>query len=286
MIHVLLPVHNRRATSEVFARALARQGVEFHLLLIDDGSTDGTAEAVAAVVPGRTTVLRGTGNWWWGGALHQGWLWLKAHQTSDDDVVFICNDDVDIPDDFISRGVALLAAHPRSIVIAKARNLDSQTLEETCYVIDYRRCRVELANSGEPVVCGPTRGLFIRWSDMRIVGGFHPRLIPHYLSDLEWTLRAHRYGLAIVRDDRLYLTPHHEKTGFHGLHELGLGARLRRMFSNRYAVNPLPWCAFILLGFPMRYWLSALARVALWTIGGVLGKEKLFTSKTRATSPS
>lgn len=271
MIHILLPVHNRRATSEAFARALARQGADFRLLLIDDGSTDGTADAVAAVLPGRTTVLRGTGTWWWGGALHQGWLWLKAHQTADDDVVFICNDDVDIPDDFISSGIALLTAHPRSIVVAKARNPESGALEETCYAIDYRRCQVTLVKPGEPPVCGPTRGLFVRWGDMRIVGGFHPRLIPHYLSDLEWTLRAHRHGLAIVRDDRLWLAQQPEKTGYHGVATLRFKERVRRIFSPKYAANPIHWCAFIVLGFPARYWLPAFARIGLWTLGGLRG---------------
>jgi GT2 family glycosyltransferase len=271
MIYILLPVHNRRATTEAFAKALARQGVDFHLLLIDDGSTDGTGEAISTLLRDRVTVRRGSGNWWWGGSLHQGWQWLNSRGLDDDDVVFVCNDDVDIPDDFISTGISLLAARPRSIIIAKARNPDSGALEETCYTIDYRRCHVVLVKSGEPVLCGPTRGLFIRWGDMRIVGGFHPRLIPHYLSDLEWTLRAHRHGLAIVQDDRLWLTPQPEKTGYHALAGLRFKERVKRMFSPKYAANPLHWCAFILLGFPPRYWLPALRRIGLWTIGGLRG---------------
>jgi GT2 family glycosyltransferase len=275
MIYILLPVHNRRTTSEAFARALARQAVEFRLLLIDDGSTDGTAEAVTAILPERTTVLRGTGQWWWGGGLHQGWLWLGAHDLRDDDVIFICNDDVDISDDFVVRGIELLAAHPRSMVVAKVRDPDASGPEETCFSIDYLRCRVSLAKPGEDAVCAPTRGLFVRWSDMRRIGGFHPHLIPHYLSDLEWTLRGHRRGLTIVRDDRLWLTPHAEKTGFHGLGGLRLGERLKRMFSTKYAVNPIHWSAFVLLGFPPRYWLPALARIGLWTAGGLLGKDRL-----------
>jgi len=128
-----------------------------------------------------------------------------------------------------------------------------------------------LVKPGEPVLCGPTRGLFIRWDDMRVVGGFHPRLIPHYLSDLEWTLRARRHGLAIVQDDRLWLMPQPEKTGYHALTGLRLKERVKRMFSPKYAANPFHWCAFILLGFPPRYWLPALRRIGLWTIGGLRG---------------
>lgn len=270
MIFILLPVHNRRATSEAFAGMLARQTLaDFRLLLIDDGSTDGTAEAVLKILPERTHVLRGTGDWWWGGALHQGWLWLKDRNLRDDDVVLICNDDVDLPREFLARGADLLARHPNSLFVAKSRNEADGTLEQTGLSIDFAHCRVATAESDQAVVCAPTRGLFIRWTDMRRVGGFHPHLIPHYLSDLEWTLRANRRGIAIRSDVSLWLTPHLEKTGFHEISSLPLGARLRRLFSTKYAVNPLHWSAFVILGFPARYWLPALARVALWTAGAV-----------------
>src|SRR5207237_231210 len=44
-IHVLLPVHNRKVTTEKFVRCLkAQAGADWHLVLIDDGSADGTAE--------------------------------------------------------------------------------------------------------------------------------------------------------------------------------------------------------------------------------------------------
>jgi hypothetical protein len=44
------------------------------------------------------------------------------------------------------------------------------------------------------------------------------------------------------------------------------------MFSNKYAVNPLHWGTFVLLAFPVRAWIPALARVGLWTAGGALGR--------------
>jgi GT2 family glycosyltransferase len=269
MIYVLLPVHNRRPISEAFAKALTRQNTDFRLLLIDDGSTDGTADAVGTILPDRTVIIRGTGDWWWGGSLHQGWLWLNRHGLNDDDVIFVCNDDVEISDNFVAQGVALLAANLRAIVVAKSRDLRSGALEETCFSIDYLKCRVLLATPGEAVMCAPTRGLFIRWCDMRSLGGFRPHLIPHYLSDLEWTLRAYRRGLTLLRDDSLWLTQHPESSGLQDMSELSLGERLKRMFSMKYSTNPLHWTAFILVGFPMRYWLPALMRVVLWTLGGL-----------------
>lgn len=273
MIDILLPVHNRRETSATFATMLGRQTItDFHLLLIDDGSSDGTADAVTAILPQRTTVLRGKGDWWWGGALHQGWLWLNAQARSDDDVVVICNDDVTLPDDFLAAGLALLRENPGALVVAKAHDPRNGALKETGFSIDYLRCKVRIATPGQRVVCAPTRGLFVRWGDMRRIGGFHPLLLPHYLADLEWTLRATKRGLQIVRDDRLWIVPQEEKTGHHGVAGLPLMRRLGRIIDTKYAVNPLHWSSFVILGFPPLYWLPALARIGLWTVAGVFGR--------------
>jgi GT2 family glycosyltransferase len=273
MMFILLPVHDRRQVTENFARALSRQSVQdFHLLLIDDGSTDGTADSVVAMLPGKVTVLRGTGDWWWGGALHQGWRWLLSRNIADDGVVCICNDDVDLPDEFLENGVLLLDQNPRSLVVAKARDPQSGIISDSCFAIDYRSCSIVTAKPGDTNICAPTRGLFVRWADMRRVGGFHPRLLPHYLSDLEWTFRAARSGLAIHRDDRLWLIPHHDKTGPRSLSNVPPLRRVGQLFSTKFVGNPLYWSSFILLSFPPRYWLPALSRVALWSAGALLGR--------------
>jgi GT2 family glycosyltransferase len=273
MNYILLPVHNRRAITVAFVRSLARQTVQlFHLVLIDDGSSDGTAQAARELLPDdRITVIRGPGNWWWGGALHHGLLWLNLQSVAEDDAVVICNDDVDIADDFLASGLQLLAQEPDAMFISLARDPHGAT-EQTCFSIDYRRCEIALAKPGARIDCAPTRGLFIRWRQMRRIGGFRPRLIPHYLADLEWTARAQSRGVRIRTDDRLWLVPHHDKTGAHDLRPLPFRQRLTLLLSPKYAGNPLAWSAFIILRFPPRYWLTAFSRIALWTAGAVLGR--------------
>ena len=77
-ILIILPVHNRRATTALFIRCLRAQTyTNWHLLLIDDGPTDGTADMVRSEIS-KLTVLCGIGSWWWAGALHQGYRWLGA----------------------------------------------------------------------------------------------------------------------------------------------------------------------------------------------------------------
>lgn len=82
-IYILLPVHNRSAITEHFVNCLAAQTYRsYHLVLIDDGSTDGTADMVRAKIK-EISVIKGDGNWWWAGSLQQGIDWLKKRRVSD-----------------------------------------------------------------------------------------------------------------------------------------------------------------------------------------------------------
>ena len=92
-IYVFLPVHNRRETTERFIQCLKMQSYQnYHLVLIDDGSTDGTEEMVRSQIE-PLTVIKGRGDWWWAGALQQGYEWLRSEARKPSDVVLIINDD-------------------------------------------------------------------------------------------------------------------------------------------------------------------------------------------------
>ena len=95
-IYILLPVHNRKEITRGFIECLKTQTFQdYHLVLIDDGSNDGTAVMVKEHIPS-ATVLRGTGDWWWAGSLQQGIEWLRQQKVHDDDAVLMINDDVSI----------------------------------------------------------------------------------------------------------------------------------------------------------------------------------------------
>ena len=71
MIYVITAVHNRYAITEAFVQRLLEQSEkDWNLILVDDGSTDGTADMVKSLVP-EAVILNGDGDLWWGGALHK-----------------------------------------------------------------------------------------------------------------------------------------------------------------------------------------------------------------------
>jgi GT2 family glycosyltransferase len=275
-VHVLLPVHNRRACTERFVRGLAAQShCNWHLVLIDDGSTDGTGEMVREIVPS-VTILRGNGHWWWGGALQQGFQWLRQHVADPDDVVLIINDDTVISPDFLAAGVGAL--RPRSLLLARLHDLATGAFVELGVFWDWRRltcCPVR--ETGEPINCFSTRGLFVRLGDFMEIGGFHPLMLPHYLSDYEFTMRAQRKGFGLFTDPGVRLTCDQDATGLHTVSQPSLAQRVRGVFSLKSAMNPVYMTNFIILTCPARYMLPNIARV-WWRLLRLLGSPRQMVS--------
>ncbi|WP_230772199.1 glycosyltransferase family 2 protein [Sphingomonas sp. Leaf4] len=107
-IAVLVTSHNRRDITVRAIRALeqARHVADLLIILLDDGSTDGTADAVAAISP-QTTILRGSGDNFWNGGLHKAW---KHALTLNVDAFLWLNDDVLLDADGLNR---LVVQHGR-----------------------------------------------------------------------------------------------------------------------------------------------------------------------------
>jgi GT2 family glycosyltransferase len=278
-VYVLLPVHNRRETTLRFIGCLRAQTYpRVRLLVIDDGSTDGTAEAVLKAYP-EADVIRGSGAWWWAGCLQHGLDWLAARRVTDSDIVLIANDDTTFGRDYIERAVAFLAAHTRCLLLSRSRDAVTGEVRETGVHADFLRFRFPVARRSEEINCLSSRGLFMRWADAREIGGFHPRMLPHYWSDLEYTLRARRHGFTCATDASVLLDADAKATGFHHLDHLTGPTFIRRLFSVRTPVNPIYTSGFVLLAAPLplllpnliRVWLAAAAKI-VWQ--GVLRRPR------------
>jgi GT2 family glycosyltransferase len=263
MIHVLLPAHNRIAVTRRFVQSLLNNPPEsYHLILIDDGSTDGTAEMVCSLVP-QTTVLRGSGSWWWGGSLHQGYLWARNAVLGPDDIIAIFNDDTMPSAGFMENARRLLGNRPNDLLIAVARDLKGKILEQKMNV-DWLRLRFSPCAEGQDPAWCTTRGLCMRADIFLSLGGFYPRLLPHYLSDVEYTLRARRKGHRIFSDDSVTLTMDPDTTGNHLLVEKGLLSYFRKLFSKRTSHNPVYMTTFLFLAAPV--WAIPFGLLKVWLL--------------------
>ncbi|HEY9074496.1 MAG TPA: glycosyltransferase, partial [Desulfobaccales bacterium] len=247
----------------------------YHLLLIDDGSRDGTADMVSAAIP-NLTVLRGSGNWWWAGSLHQGYLWLRKTGVSPGEMVLIINDDSEFAEDFLELATAWLENHSRTMLLAQAYSRTTGKLRDAGVHADWRRFRFEPLPPPEQINCLSTRGLFFRVGDFLQVGGFYPRLLPHYGSDYEFTMRARRRGLKLATDPAVRLWMDEDATGNHSLKGLPVITYMRKLFSRKTPANPIFFSIFIALSCPVPYvplnWLRVWAGAAGGMIARVAGR--------------
>ncbi|MFK5894215.1 MAG: glycosyltransferase, partial [Pseudomonadota bacterium] len=100
-IAIVIPVFNRVETTLNCLRQLQeidKNGAEFNFIIVDDGSTDGTADAVKTHFPD-SIVLMGDGNLWWTGAINMG---AEYALKSDFDYVLCLNDDLEFDDKFLT----------------------------------------------------------------------------------------------------------------------------------------------------------------------------------------
>ncbi|MCF8069587.1 MAG: glycosyltransferase [Desulfobacterales bacterium] len=285
LIYILLPVHNRRVITQRFIECLQQQSYSnYHLVLIDDGSTDETEQMVHELVDS-LTVIRGTGNWWWAGCLQQGFNFLKKKGISHDSNILIINDDVTFGKEFLAKGISILEENMQTLLLAQFQEEDASPPKETGFHIDLKKFSFSKASSPEEINCLSTRGLFLKWRDFVDIGGFHPTILPHYWSDYEFTIRAHKIGYRCFTSSDVTLSPNLQETGRSDLNYSNYLQLLKSLFSIKTIANPIYQITFICLVCPAKWLPKNLFKILFSTllinIRYPIGKlKKLFTRFT------
>jgi hypothetical protein len=175
------------------------------VLLVDNGSTDGTTKAVAQAFP-QVCVLRLDENQGYAGGTNIG----VAHALADGaDYILLLNNDVLVPPDAPSALVAAAEADPRIAAVGpKVYYADEpQRLQSAGGTIDWRTMRSRLIGEGEPEQGQHDRAsdvdfvsgcaMLIRVQAWCTVGEFDPAYFLYY-EEVDWCLRARRAGWKVV----------------------------------------------------------------------------------------
>jgi len=252
-IYIILPVHNRLSTTKKFIKCLSYQTYKnFQLILIDDGSKDGTAEYVKRQM-GNVIVLSGNGNLWWAGALHNAYKHLKVIDAQKDDLVWITNDDVLYEPKYFEKLIKDKALSPNNLVVSPGESLSSDFIE-LGFLIDWPSLKVYKLTSKQKPDAITTRGLYMYYSTYLSIGPMHPKLLPHYLSDLEYTMRAKRFGYNLVNSSSTFIQVDRSSTGIHEDNSKNLKEFFfNHLVSKKTAFNSFYWGNFVLLACPWKY---------------------------------
>lgn len=248
MLFVVTAVHNRYSITENFVKQLNGQTYkEFKLVLVDDGSTDGTGEMVKNLMPD-AKILTGDGNLWWGGALHKAYRWLLKNSCNTDFVMFM-NDDTNFEADFLENGIKLVKEYPDSLITGCGYSLNSGEQIDGAVEFFPATGTYKLHKGNAHSNCTSTRALIMTQPIMKKIGGFHPVLLPHYASDYEYTIRAGRKGIDIKAFEEFNYRFDEKTTG----NRNPKNATLKQIFSKRSVFNPIYRISYIFMVTPLRY---------------------------------
>lgn len=114
-VEIVAPVHNRREITLLCLRSLARlntRDLDIHIIIVDDGSTDGTSESIEKEFP-NVEIIKADGNLWFTEGTNVGVRAALKHYPK---YILMINDDQIFDADSIQQMVDTAEKHPRSII--------------------------------------------------------------------------------------------------------------------------------------------------------------------------
>ena len=124
-IYIIIPVHNRKHFTLECLLSLRKQTFQnFKVIVIDDGSTDGTGEMIEKEFPD-VILLKGDGDLWWTGATNLG-VEYALTQAGQGDYILTLNNDTELAPDFIERMMGYAIENPEALLGAYALDIDTK----------------------------------------------------------------------------------------------------------------------------------------------------------------
>lgn len=114
-VAAVFPFHNRRELTVQCVRSLLKAdtpGIDLNIVVVDDGSTDGTSEELARDFP-QVKVVRGDGNLWFTEGTN---VAAREAMRSDPDYVLMMNDDQVFDSRFLEHMVETARKHAPAVV--------------------------------------------------------------------------------------------------------------------------------------------------------------------------
>lgn len=181
LITVIIPTYNR---SELLARSvssvLAQTHIPLELIVVDDGSTENIREAVQAIAPGKTTVVRREDRGGAAAARNTG-----CEVARGEFIAFLDSDDEWLPEKLEAQ-ISMLRAHPEIALCCTAFVLVRRDGQEEIRQFDTD----EIGTTDLAFGCelSPGSSLVFRKEFFSVVGTFHTAM-PRF-EDWDWLVRG------------------------------------------------------------------------------------------------
>jgi len=196
-IAVLITCFNRKqktleCLNSLFDQIWLNDSFFIEVFLVDDGSTDGTANAVAKDFPS-VNIIKGDGNLYWNRGMHK--AWSTASRKNKYDFYLWLNDDITL---FKNAIVELLACYK---LVGESSIICGSTCSKISGNFTYggkNQAGKPIVPDGAPRQCGVMNGncVLISQDIFKTVGFIDPIFI-HAIGDYDYGFRAQKKGYTI-----------------------------------------------------------------------------------------
>ncbi len=215
-IFVVIAVFNRKKyTLDCLSFLKSQTYSDFQIVIVDDGSTDGTSEEIQKKYP-EVIIVKGDGNWWWTKSMNIGCN--KAIELGAN-LLITLNNDTYFEKDFVNQLVDLHSKYPKAIL--GSLNLIRKESEYIFFsglknIVWWKAKEVKYHKAFTPynndlrgihsTKCLNGRGTLIPVKIFQEIGGYDETNFPQYASDYDLTLRAQQkgYDCLISYDIKVY----------------------------------------------------------------------------------
>nr|WP_321454319.1 glycosyltransferase family 2 protein [uncultured Carboxylicivirga sp.] len=206
-LFIVIAVHNRKEQTAQCLKQLASQTItSFNVVLVDDGSDDGTNELVYFNALS-IHLVTGDGSWWWTRSMNEGVMYSLKQGA---DLIFTLNNDVFFPTTLIEDLLQLHQKHPQAMI--GCLNTFVGTREYNFFAgvkaihwwkakdIKYKKAFTEYSTEMtglHPTKCLPGRGTLIPRKVFEAIGLYDHCNFPQYAADYDFALRAGKAGFNV-----------------------------------------------------------------------------------------